>query len=107
LWQSVGILTPAFAAASKIIVPGGTVTSMPSIFKFTIASSKESLPQRAQRTPRKNFHESKRLKNLKTQIANIECHILDDLVKSPLKRRPGESRGPEHLEITGFRLSSE
>jgi hypothetical protein len=31
----------------------------------------------------------------------------DGLVKSLLKRHPGESRGPEHLEITGFRLSPE
>jgi hypothetical protein len=30
---------------------------------------------------------------------------IDDLVKSLLERHPGESRGPEHLEITGFRLS--
>jgi hypothetical protein len=30
---------------------------------------------------------------------------IDGLVKSLLKRHPGESRGPEHLEITGFRLS--
>jgi hypothetical protein len=32
---------------------------------------------------------------------------LDDLVKSLSERHPGESRGPEHLEITGFRLSPE
>jgi hypothetical protein len=32
---------------------------------------------------------------------------VDGLVKSLLKRHPGESRGPEHLEITGFRLSPE
>ncbi|MCX5915506.1 MAG: hypothetical protein NTX30_02325, partial [Deltaproteobacteria bacterium] len=32
---------------------------------------------------------------------------VDDLVKSLLERHPGESRGPEHLEITGFRLSPE
>ena len=31
----------------------------------------------------------------------------DDLVKRLLKRHPGESRGPERLEITGFRLSPE
>ena len=31
----------------------------------------------------------------------------DDLVKSLLGRHPGESRGPEHLEITGFRLAPE
>ena len=31
----------------------------------------------------------------------------DDLVKSLLERHPGESRGPEPLEITGFRLSPE
>jgi hypothetical protein len=30
---------------------------------------------------------------------------IDELVKSLFKRHPGESRGPEHLEITGFRLS--
>jgi len=33
--------------------------------------------------------------------------FLDALVKSLLERHPGESRGPEHLEITGFRLSPE
>jgi len=32
---------------------------------------------------------------------------LDDLVKSPLDRHPGGSRGPELLEITGFRLPPE
>jgi hypothetical protein len=32
---------------------------------------------------------------------------LDELVKSPKKRHPGESRGPEPVEITGFRLSPE
>ena len=32
---------------------------------------------------------------------------VDGLVKSRLDRHPGESRGPEHLEITGFRLSPE
>jgi hypothetical protein len=31
----------------------------------------------------------------------------DDLVRSLLKRHPGESRGPELLEINGFRLSPE
>jgi hypothetical protein len=31
----------------------------------------------------------------------------DDLAKSLLDRHPGESRGPEHLEITGFRLLPE
>jgi hypothetical protein len=29
------------------------------------------------------------------------------LVRNLKKRHPGESRGPEHLEITGFRLSPE
>jgi len=28
----------------------------------------------------------------------------DELVKSLLSRHPGESRGPEHLENTGFRV---
>jgi hypothetical protein len=32
---------------------------------------------------------------------------IDDLVKSLLGRLPGESRGPERLEISGFRLSPE
>ena len=32
---------------------------------------------------------------------------IDGFVKSLLKRHPGESRGSEHLEITGFRLSPE
>jgi len=31
----------------------------------------------------------------------------DELVKSPVGRHPGGSRGPEHLEITGFRLPPE
>jgi hypothetical protein len=33
--------------------------------------------------------------------------IIDDLVKSLLKRHPGESRGPELSEMTGSRLSPE
>jgi hypothetical protein len=32
---------------------------------------------------------------------------LDDFVKSLLKRHPGESRGPELIEMVGFRLSPE
>jgi len=32
---------------------------------------------------------------------------VDELVKGLLERHPGESRGPEHHEITGFRLSPE
>ena len=32
---------------------------------------------------------------------------IDGLVKSLLGRHPGESRGPEHVEINGFRLSPE
>jgi len=31
----------------------------------------------------------------------------DEFVKSRLGRHPGESRGPELLELTGFRLSPE
>jgi len=41
-------------------------------------------------------------KNPLFQYSNI-----DDLVKSLLDRHPGENRGPEYLEITGFRLSPE
>jgi hypothetical protein len=36
-----------------------------------------------------------------------ETISFDDLAKSLFERHPGESRGPEHLEITGFRLSPE
>ena len=32
---------------------------------------------------------------------------IDGLVKSLVSSHPGESRGPEHVEITGFRLSPE
>jgi hypothetical protein len=47
--------------------------------------------------------------NKKLEVRNIWFDLLkiDDLVKSLLERHPGESRGPEHLEITGFRLSPE
>jgi hypothetical protein len=31
----------------------------------------------------------------------------DEVVKSLLDRHPGERRGPEHFEITGFWLSPE
>jgi hypothetical protein len=33
--------------------------------------------------------------------------MFDGFVKSLLGRHPGESRDPEHIEITGFRLSPE
>jgi len=51
-------------------------------------------------------------KRLPSPINGAEIHIfsvanIDGLVKSLLERHPGESRGPEHLEITGFRLSPE
>jgi hypothetical protein len=48
-------------------------------------------------TDERRFYIRKRPKDIK----------IDDLVKSLLERHPGESRGPEHLEITGFRLSPE
>jgi hypothetical protein len=41
---------------------------------------------------------------------NVDFYVLikfDGFVKSLLERHPGESRGPEHPEITGFRLSPE
>jgi hypothetical protein len=46
---------------------------------------------------------------IETIISKTSYEIikLDDFVKSLLERHPGESRGPEHLEITGFRLSPE
>jgi hypothetical protein len=37
----------------------------------------------------------------------FDSYRLDDLLKSLLDRHPGESRGPELLEITRFRLSPE
>jgi hypothetical protein len=40
-------------------------------------------------------------------VGKILNSNIDELVKSLLKRHPGESRGPERLEITGFRLSPE
>jgi hypothetical protein len=33
--------------------------------------------------------------------------LIDELVKSLLSRHPGESRGPELVEFTGFRRSPE
>ncbi|OGQ00506.1 MAG: hypothetical protein A2Z51_06570 [Deltaproteobacteria bacterium RBG_19FT_COMBO_52_11] len=41
------------------------------------------------------------------RLRRIKRLNFDGLVKSILDRHPGESRGPEHLEITGFRLSPE
>ena len=35
-----------------------------------------------------------------SQCNNLQDILLDDLVKSLLDRHPGESRGPQHLEIT-------
>jgi hypothetical protein len=51
------------------------------------------------------------VRTLKKKVAasavSVKSVKTDDLVKSLLERHPGESRGPEHLEITGFRLSPE
>jgi len=47
------------------------------------------------------------LKKKKGRVEPFIWRKFDGLVKSLLKRHPGESRGPEHLEITGFRLSPE
>jgi hypothetical protein len=41
------------------------------------------------------------------KFITVCVYNLDGLVKSLLGRLPGESRGPERLEITGFRLSPE
>jgi hypothetical protein len=41
------------------------------------------------------------------KLIHFSISNFDELVKSLLERHPGESRGPEHLEITGFRLSPE
>ena len=44
---------------------------------------------------------------LQFKLPNLASSKADALVKSLLGRHPGESRGPELLEITGFRLSPE
>jgi hypothetical protein len=44
---------------------------------------------------------------LSRQEKFVDHPTIDELVKSLLGRLPGESRGPERLEITGFRLSPE
>ena len=36
-----------------------------------------------------------------------QINLLDEFVKSLFGRHPGERRGPEHSELTGFRLSPE
>jgi hypothetical protein len=43
----------------------------------------------------------------KTTVKYLVFFKVDGLAKSQMPRHPGESRGPEHLEITGFRLSPE
>ena len=40
-------------------------------------------------------------------IWDLGVFNFDGLVKILLDRHPGESRGPEHIEITGFRLLPE
>jgi hypothetical protein len=45
--------------------------------------------------------------SIQVRDANYFPLNFDDLVKSPNKRHPGESRGPELIEITGFRLPPE
>jgi hypothetical protein len=40
-------------------------------------------------------------------VTFYEIIKIDDFVKSQIDRHPGENRGPERLEITGFRLSPE
>ena len=48
------------------------------------------------------------LENTVNRFHRLCCFVmLDDLVKSSAHRHPGESRDPERLEITGFRLSPE
>jgi len=42
-----------------------------------------------------------------TKRTFYEIIKFDDLAKSPKKRHPGKSRGPELIEITGFRLPPE
>jgi hypothetical protein len=66
--------------------------------------AKNGIPQNEERNPCRSI--------IRPYRENTASHFLqkvkvDDLVKSLLERHPGESRGPEHLEITGFRLSPE
>jgi hypothetical protein len=41
------------------------------------------------------------------ETENIRLREFDARVKGVLHRHPGESRGPERFEISGFRLSPE
>jgi hypothetical protein len=57
--------------------------------------------------PEKIFSILLLVKNKLPQPENLVKQKNDDFVKSFLKRHPGESRGPELIERTGFRLSPE
>jgi hypothetical protein len=50
---------------------------------------------------------NKRIRGLKNiwypSFPDLLGNKKDDLIRSLLGRHPGESQGPEHLEITGFR----
>jgi hypothetical protein len=45
--------------------------------------------------------------NAKWHKAKLVKEYLSSQLQNKLIRRPGESRGPEHIEKTGFRLSPE
>jgi hypothetical protein len=58
----------------------------------------------------RGFHHMKKgviMRQVEVPLQSYFGVNIDGLVKSLLERHPGESRGPEHLEITGFRLSPE
>jgi hypothetical protein len=57
--------------------------------------------------PEKIFSILLLVKNKLPQPENLVKQKNDDFVKSLLKRHPGESRGPELIKKTGFRLSPE
>jgi glutathione synthase/RimK-type ligase-like ATP-grasp enzyme len=57
--------------------------------------------------PEKIFSILLLVKNKLPQPENLVKQKIDDFAKSLLKRPPGESRGPEFIKKTGFRLSPE
>jgi hypothetical protein len=42
-----------------------------------------------------------------SDLFRVSIFEFDEFVKSLFGRHPGESRGPEHPELTGFRLLPE
>jgi hypothetical protein len=56
-------------------------------------------------TEARNEEDTKKWDGLMYPHFRVSVVDLDGLVKSPESRHPGESRGPELVELTGYRLS--